>query len=52
MWPESDELLSGILSEKPGQGLGDDWDLAHDVVKEQCLWDRETVPHVTLPFVR
>ena len=33
MWPKSDELLSGILLEKPGQGLGGDWELAHDVVK-------------------
>ena len=27
------QLLSGILLEKPGQGLGGDWELAHDLVK-------------------
>ena len=27
------------LHGKPGQGLEGDWELAHDVVKEQCLWN-------------
>ena len=30
------------MLEKPGQGPGGDWELAHEVVKEQCLWGRAT----------